>query len=58
MKVLPGRLTRALTGLVRFRSVRPPERLMPSILFDLNSRLAEDTGIVPQDVIDALERRR
>ena len=29
------------------------EQLMPSVLFDLNRSLGEDTGIVPHDVIEA-----
>jgi hypothetical protein len=34
------------------------EQLLPSVLYDLNRHFAEDVGIVPQHVIDALERRR
>jgi hypothetical protein len=34
------------------------EQLLPSILFDTNANLAKDLGLVPQDVNEALQRRR
>ena len=49
---------RTLTAVRRGYRAWRAEQLMPSVLFDLNRSLAEDIGIVPGDVIDALKRRR
>ena len=52
------RLYRALTALRRAGRTLRAEQLMPSVLHGMNRHLAEDIGIVPGDVLDALDRRR
>lgn len=53
-----GPFLRALVRLRRGYRAWRAEQLMPSVLFDLNRSLAEDIGVVPQDLNEALKRRR